>query len=168
MYRLVIIFALLHANFAASAVPVLPLPAGSCSGLIPLDSPQVAGDGGGAANISLVLDFDDQSAHGAIIYFSTEGPDDDRLVAQWSLDQDGSGITVDLVRDQLVPASFIVSLTIDLNPGDSDERDLEGLQPTGNEFVPLDVVLRLLPTSGGVNYIIQGVSTPIHGFCNVL
>jgi hypothetical protein len=146
----------------------LPFPTGKCSGLIPLDSSQVAGNGGGAANISLVLDFDDQSAYGAIIYFSPQGTDDDGLVAQWSLDQDGSGITLEIATDELLPASFIASLTLDLNPGDSDERDLKGLQPTGNEFVPFEVVLRLLPTAGGARYIIQGVNITHNGFCDAL
>ena len=55
---------------AFSAVPELPFPTGSCSGLIPLDSAQVAemaGYRGGTANLSLVLDCDDQSAYGAVI-----------------------------------------------------------------------------------------------------
>ena len=154
---------------AFSAVPELPFPTGSCSGLIPLDSSQIAYDEGGASSISLVLDFDDQSGYGAIIYFSPEGPDGDgRLEAQWSLDQDGSGIALDIVRDELLPASFIASFTVDLNPGDSNERDLEGLQPTGNEFVPRDVVLRLLPTANGASYIMQGINPTHHGFCNAL
>ena len=146
----------------------LPFPTGTCSGLIPLDSAQVAemaGYRGGTANLSLVLDFDDQSAYGAVIYFE----DSDReLVAQWSIDQDGSGITLEIVRDELLPASFIASLTVDLMPGTSDERDLEGLQPTGNEFVPRDIVLRLFPTAAGASYIIQGVNITHHGFCTAL
>jgi|SaaInlStandDraft_1057018.scaffolds.fasta_scaffold126355_2 hypothetical protein len=147
----------------------LPFPTGRCSGLIPLDSSQVAGNGGGASSISVVLDFDDQSAHGVIIYFSPEGPDgEDRLEAQWSLDQDGSGIALDIARDELLPASFITSLTLELSPDDSDERDLKGLQPTGNEFVPFEVVLRLLPTAGGARYIIQGVNITHNGFCDAL
>ena len=158
----------LYSINAFSTVPELPFPTGSCSGLIPIDSSRVAGSGGGASSISVVLDFDDQSAHGVIIYFSPEGPDGDGLVAQWSLDQDGSGIALDIVRDELLPASFIASFTVDLNPGDSNERDLEGLQPTGNEFVPRDVVLRLLPTADGASYIMQGINFTHHGFCNAL
>ena len=152
---------------AFSAVPELPFPAGSCSGLIPLDSSQVAGGEDGAANVSLVLDFDDQSAYGAIIFFGTSGPDDDdNSVSQWSLDQDGSGITLDIVRDELIPASFIVSMTIDDTL--SDDIDLGNLEPTGNEFELRELVFRMLPSAGGASYVLQGVSTDTHGFCNAL
>ena len=152
---------------AFSAVPELPFPTGSCSGLIPLDSSQVAGGEDGAANVSLVLDFDDQSAYGAIIFFGTSGPDDDdKSVSQWSLDQDGSGITLDIVRDELIPASFIVSMTIDDTL--SDDIDLGNLEPTGNEFELRELVFRMLPSAGGASYVLQGVSTDTHGFCNAL
>jgi len=157
----------LYSVNAFSAVPELPFPAGSCSGLIPLDSSQVAGGEDGAANVSLVLDFDDQSAYGAIIFFGTSGPDDDdKSVSQWSLDQDGSGITLDIVRDELIPASFIASMTIDVNI--SDDIDLGDLDPTGNEFELSELVFRILPSAGGASYVLQGISTDIHGFCNAL
>ena len=152
---------------AFSAVPELPFPTGSCSGLIPLDSSQVAGGEDGAANVSLVLDFDDQSAYGAIIFFGTNGPDDDdKSVSQWSLDQDGSGITLDIARDDLIPASFIGSMTIDDTI--SDDIDLGDLDPTGNEFELSEIVFRILPSAGGASYVLQGISTDIHGFCNAL
>ena len=92
---------------------------------------------------------------------------DDRLSSQWSLDQDDSGISLEIVRDDLIPASFIVSFTIDEPPVDS-VVDVVNLQPTGNAFDRFEVVLRLLPNAGGASYPMQLVSAPYSGFCNAL
>ena len=81
---------------------------------------------------SLVLDFDDRRAYGSVVFFDDNVPgvdEDDRLSSQWSLDQDDSGISLEIVRDDLIPASFIVSFTIDEPPVDS--VDVVNLQPTG-------------------------------------
>ena len=152
---------------AVGAVPELPFPTGSCSGLIPLDAADTSGDGDGASSISLVLDFDDRRAYGSVVFFDDNVPGvDDRLSSQWSLDQDDSGISLEIVRDDLIPASFIVSFTIDEPPVDS--VDVVNLQPTGNAFDRFEVVLRLLPNAGGVSYPMQLVSAPYSGFCNAL
>ena len=152
---------------AVGAVPELPFPTGSCSGLIPLDAADTSGDGDGASSISLVLDFDDRRAYGSVVFFDDNVPGvDDRLSSQWSLDQDDSGISLEIVRDDLIPASFIVSFTIDEPPVDS--VDVVDLQPTGNAFDRYEVVLRLLPNAGGASYPMQLVSAPSSGFCNAL
>ena len=152
---------------AVGAVPELPFPTGSCSGLIPLDAADTSGDGDGASSISLVLDFDDRRAYGSVVFFDDNVPGvDDRLSSQWSLDQDDSGISLEIVRDDLIPASFIVSFTIDEPPVDS--VDVVDLQPTGNAFDRFEVVLRLLPNAGGASYPMQLVSAPYSGFCNAL
>ena len=152
---------------AVGAVPELPFPTGSCSGLIPLDAADTSGDGDGASSISLVLDFDDRRAYGSVVFFDDNVPGvDDRLSSQWSLDQDDSGISLEIVRDDLIPASFIVSFTIDEPPVDS--VDVVDLQPTGNAFDRYEVVLRLLPNAGGASYPMQLVSAPYSGFCNAL
>ena len=154
---------------AVGAVPELPFPTGSCSGLIPLDAAATSGDGDGAASISLVLDFDDRRAYGSVVFFDDNAPgvdEDDRLSSQWSLDQDDSGISLEIVRDDLIPASFIVSFTIDEPLVNS--VDVVNLQPTGNAFDRAEVVLRLLPNAGGASYPMQLVNAPYSGFCNAL
>lgn len=152
---------------AVGAVPELPFPTGSCSGLIPLDAADTSGDGDGASSISLVLDFDDRRAYGSVVFFDDNVPGvDDRLSSEWSLDQDDSGISLEIVRDDLIPASFIVSFTID--EPTSDSVDVVTLRPTGNAFDRYEVVLRLLPNAGGASYPMQLVSAPYSGFCNAL
>ncbi len=152
---------------AVGAVPELPFPTGSCSGLIPLDAADTSGDGDGASSASLILDFDDRRAYGSVVFFDENVPGvDDRLMSQWSLDQDDSGISLEIVRDDLIPASFIVSFTIDDTPVDS--IDLGNLQPTGNAFERRELVLRLLPNAGGASYPFQMLNIPYSGFCNAL
>ena len=167
MTKLFLVMFSIFSLSAVGAVPELPFPTGSCSGLIPLDAADTSGDGDGASSISLVLDFDDRRAYGSVVFFDDNVPGvDDRLSSQWSLDQDDSGISLEIVRDDLIPASFIVSFTIDEPPVDS--VDVVNLQPTGNAFDRYEVVLRLLPNAGGASYPMQIVSAPYSGFCNAL
>ena len=100
MTKLFLVIFSIFSLSAVGAVPELPFPTGSCSGLIPLDAADTSGDGDGASSISLVLDFDDRRAYGSVVFFDDNVPGvDDRLSSQWSLDQDDSGISLEIVRD---------------------------------------------------------------------
>lgn len=171
MYRLLIIIALLYAGFATSAVPVLPLPTGSCSGIIPLeDQPQQTLKDSrtydGSFNLSIVLDFDEAKAYGTFLFFD-DWDGNNETFAQWSIDQDASGTSFSIERDELLPAAFLLTLSLDL-PIDENTPDLVGVQPTGNVFQEYTVRLRLLPIAGGSTYVIQGINATIQGFCAAL
>lgn len=171
MYRLLIIFALVHACFATSAVPVLPLPTGSCSGIIPLEdqpaqTPKNSQTYDGSFNLSIVLDFDEGKAYGTFLFFD-DWDGNNETFAQWSIDQDASGTSFSIERDELQPAAFVLTLPLDL-PIDENTPDLIGVQPTGNVFQEYTVRLRLLPIGGGSTYVIQGITAAIHGFCAAL
>ena len=79
---------------AVAAVPELPFPTGSCSGIIPIDDPQIMENSSnyydGGANLAIVLDFDEAEAFGIELLFDNYDRDDEAF-AQWSIDQDGSG-----------------------------------------------------------------------------
>ena len=87
--------------------------------------------------------------------------------AEWSLDQDASGTSFTMERDELMPAAFIATLSLEL-PVDDSTPNLVNLQPTGNLFQEYTIKLRLLPTGGGSMYIIQGINNAEHGFCAAL
>ena len=155
---------------AVGAVPELPFPTGSCSGIIPIDDPQIMENSSnyydGGANLAIVLDFDDAEAFGIELLFDNYDRDDEAF-AQWSIDQDGSGTQLTIERDELLPASFIGSFTLEY-PDDDLVPNLVGLQPTGNVSKEYELRFRLLPTAGGATYIIQGLSFPLHGFCSTI
>ena len=155
---------------AVGAVPELPFPTGSCSGIIPfpdvvLQDP-LAGTYDGTANLTIVLDFDEAEAFGVFVLFD-DWDGDNEAISQWAADQDGSGISLTIERDELLPASFIGSFKLEF-PDDDLVPDLVGVQPTGNAFVEYEVRFRLLPTAGGATYIIQELSGPFHGFCSTI
>lgn len=167
--RLSVIFFLSHASWVTSAIPDIPFPAGSCAGIIPLDDPYLMETNSsyidGIANITFVFDFDNDQLFGVALLFDDYDGDNERL-SQWSLDQDSSGNSVKIERDDLMPASFVATFNIDL----PDDRltPINLTQPTGNAFQEVPIVIRLLPVGGGSSYIIQGLDIPYHGFCTAI
>lgn len=171
MKCLVTLITTLCASFAMSAVPELPFPTGSCSGLVPLvDEPsQTLKDSrtyDGSFNLSIVLDFDEAKAYGMFLFFD-DYDGDNETYAQWSIDQDATGTSFSIERDELLPAAFMVTLSLDL-PIDENTPNLVGLQPTGNVFQEYKVNFRLLPVGNGSTYVIQSVNDPLQGFCAAL
>ena len=160
-----LVLALFSANILA--VPELPFPAGSCSGIIVLDDPLLIEKSDryfdGDANLVFVFDFDEGVAFGVSLLFD-DWDGDNEAYAQWSMDQDGSGTELLLERDELMPASFIGSITLD-RPDDDSVPNLIGTQPTGNYFKFFQFRFRLLPIAGGSTYIVQGLNVPYQGFC---
>ena len=156
---------------AVGAVPELPFPTGSCSGIIPIDDPNIMETNpnyyDGSANLTIVLDFDDAEAFGTLLLFDNWDRGDDEAYAQWAVDQDGSGTPLTIERDELLPASFIGSVKLEL-PDDDLVPNLVGVQPTGNAFREDEIRFRLLPTAGGATYIIQGLNFPLQGFCSTI
>ena len=92
---------------------------------------------------------------------------DNEAYAQWSMDQDDSGTELIVERDDLMPASFIGSITLD-RPDDDSVPNLVGTQPTGNYFKSFEFRFRLLPIAGGSTYIVQGLNVPYQGFCTTI
>jgi hypothetical protein len=152
---------------AVSAVPELSFPAGSCSGIIEVDDPVLLEKSDryfdGDASFSFVLDFDEAEAFGVSLLFD-DFDGDNEAYAQWAADQDASGIPLALERDDLMPASFIGSMTID-RPDDNSVPTLVGIEPTGNYFKEFTFRFRLLPIAGGSAYIVQGLTVPVQGLC---
>ena len=155
---------------AVAAVPELPFPTGSCSGIIPFSDvafqTPISDTYDGTSSLTIVLDFDEAQAFGVFVLFDNWDRDDEAL-AQWAVDQDGSGTPLTIERDELLPAAFIGSVKLEL-PDDDLVRDLVGVQPEGNAFVEYEIRFRLLPTAGGATYIIQGLNFPFHGFCSTI
>ena len=149
------------------AVPELPFPAGSCSGIIVLDDPLLTEKSDryfdGDASLAFVFDFDESKAFGVFLLFD-DWDGDNEAFAQWSMDQDDSGTELVLERDDLMPASFVGSITLD-RPDDDSVPNLVGTQPTGNYFNSFEFRFRLLPIAGGSTYIVQGLNAPYQGFC---
>ena len=170
MIRVISLASLLLFPLSASALPELPFPTGGCSGIIPLDDAKIMESSpayyDGTANLTLTLDFDEEEAFGTFLLFDNWDRDGEAF-AQWSADQDGSGIPLTIERDALSPASFIASIRLEL-PDDTAVRDLVGVEPTGNVFREDEIHFRLLPTAGGATYIIQLLNAPFHGFCSTI
>ena len=114
----------------------------------------------------MTFDFDEAQAFGVLLLFD-DYDGENQLFAEWSLDQDASGTSFTVERDELMPASFIVTLSLEL-PNEDSTPDLVGVQPTGNVFREFTAKLRLLPTGGGSMYIIQAINFAEHGFCAAL
>ena len=170
MKKLLSVFVLFYSAAAFSAIPELPFPTGSCSGILSLVDPELTSNNSrtfdGDANLTLLFDFDAAQAYGVFLLFDDFDGDSERF-AQWSLDQDASGTSLTIERDELMPASFIATLSLDF-PIDDNTPNLVNLQPTGNVFQEYTVKFRLLPTGGGSMYIIQGINNAEHGFCAAL
>ena len=171
MHRIVTLLSLLILPLAVGAFPELPFPTGSCSGIIPLEDARILEKSpdffDGDANLTVVFDFDNAEAFGVFILFD-DWDGDNEAFAQWAADQDGSGMQLDIERDDLLPASFIGSITVEF-PDDAFTPDLVGVQPTGNAgFKRYELRFRLLPTAGGATYIIQTLNAPFHGFCSAI
>ena len=170
MKKLILTVLSIFSFSAVAAVPELPFPTGSCSGIIPIDDPQIteiiSNAYDGSANLAIVFDFDEGEAFGVEFLYDNFDRDDEAF-AQWSIDQDGSGTQLTIERDDLLPASFIGSFTLEY-VNDDLVPNLVGLQPTGNAFEEYELRFRLLPTAGGATYIIQGLSFPLHGFCSAI
>ena len=170
MIRVISLASLLLFPFSASALPELPFPTGGCSGIIPISDPDLIEKSpdffDGDANLTVVFDFDNAEAFGVFLLFDNWDRDGEAF-AQWSADQDGSGIPLTIERDALSPASFIASMRLEL-PDDTVVRDLVGVEPTGNVFREDEIHFRLLPTAGGATYIIQLLNAPFHGFCSTI
>lgn len=169
MKKLILTVLSIFSFSAVAAVPELPFPTGSCSGIIPLDDPQTLEQCSdcydGTANLTIVLDFDGAEAFGVFALFE-DWDGDDEAFAQWSIDQDGSGTQLTIERDDLLPSSFIGSFTPEIPDDELVPENIVGLQPTGNAFKEYEIRFRLLPTAGGATYIIQGLNFPFHGFCS--
>lgn len=171
MIRVVSLASLLLFPFSASALPELPFPTGGCSGIIPISDPDLIEKSpdffDGDANLTVVFDFDNAEAFGVFLLFD-DWDGDNEAFAQWSADQDGSGMALNIERDDLLPASFIGSITVEF-PDDAFTPDLVGVEPTGNAgFKNYELRFRLLPTAGGATYIIQTLNAPFHGFCSTI
>jgi hypothetical protein len=168
--KLLGVFALFYSALTFSAIPELPFPSGSCSGILSLTDPELSSNNSrtfdGDANLTLIFDFDAGQAYGVFLLYDNFDGDSERF-AQWSMDQDLSGTSLTIERDELMPASFIATFSIDF-PIDESTPNLVDLQPTGNVFVDYTVKFRLLPTGGGSMYIIQGINNAEHGFCAAL
>jgi hypothetical protein len=170
MKKLLSVFVLFYSALTFSAIPELPFPSGSCSGIFSLRNPEDwqknSSHYDGNANFTLTLDFDEAQAYGVFLLFDDYDGENERF-AEWSLDQDASGTSFTMERDELMPASFIATLSLEL-PVDDSTPNLVNLQPTGNVFQEYTIKLRLLPTGGGSMYIIQGINNAEHGFCAAL
>ena len=170
MKKLLSVFVLFYSALTFSAIPELPFPSGSCSGILSLTDPELSSNNSrtfdGDANLTLIFDFDAGQAYGVFLLFDDFDGDNERF-AQWSVDQDASGASFTMERDELMPASFIATLSLDF-PIDDNTPNLVNLQPTGNVFQEYTVKFRLLPTGGGSMYIIQGINNAEHGFCAAL
>ena len=167
--RLILGSLLSYTSCVMSAVPDVPFPAGNCAGIIPIDDPeQMETDNSyidGIANISFIIDFDNAQLFGVAALFDDYDGDNERLI-QWSFDQDSSGNDAKIERDDLMPASFLATFSIDL----PDDRltPINVTRPTGNAFQEVPIKVRLLPVGSGSSYIIQGVNIPYHGFCTAI
>ena len=170
MKKLLSVLVLFYSALTFSAIPEIPFPSGSCSGILPLTDPEQWPKNtfhyDGNANVTLTFDFDEAQAFGVLLLFD-DYDGENQLFAEWSLDQDASGTSFTVERDELMPASFIVTLSLEL-PNEDSTPDLVGVQPTGNVFREFTAKLRLLPTGGGSMYIIQAINFAVHGFCAAL
>lgn len=152
---------------AFAAFPELPVPTGTCSGLVKGDDASlldaIAEDRypvRGIANAAIALDFDDLSVVGEFIFF-VEPESDNEAYPRWSFDQDGSGIELSLERDGDFPASFIATFQVDTPSG--VEYDFANLPTTGNVHTSEIQTVRLMPVNGGATFIMQ--SADFEGVC---
>lgn len=153
---------------AFAAFPELPVPTGTCSGLLSGDNASlldaIIEEGEpvrGIANAAIAFDFDDLSVAGEFFFF-IEPESDLEAYPRWSFDQDGSGIELSIERDVDFPASFIATFQLD-TPSGGVEYDFANLSTTGNLHTSEIAKFRLMPVNGGTTFIIQSPDT--QGVC---
>lgn len=153
---------------AFAAFPELPVPTGTCSGLVPGDNANlfdaIIEDGQpvrGIANAAIAFDFDALTVSGEFIFF-IEPESDNEAYPRWSFDQDDSGIDLSIERDANFPASFSVTFQVD-TPKGGVEYDFINLPRTGNVHTSEIQSVRVMPVNGGATFILQADN--FHGVC---
>ena len=152
----------LYSVNAFAAFPELPVPTGTCSGLVPGDNANlfdaIIEDGQpvrGIANAAIAFDFDALTVSGEFIFF-IEPESDNEAYPRWSFDQSGSGIELSLERDGDFPSSFIATFQVDTPSG--VEYDFANLPTTGNVHTSEIQTVSLMPVNGGATFIMQSAN----------